>query len=101
DQRGAHRAASDPPAAAHPGRQFDLQDPGHRPVPVLRCVSAYVALVTGASAGMGRDIAWALAAAGYDLGVLGRRTEGLEETARGVAAAGRRSISLVAGVRDA
>ncbi|CAN7390054.1 SDR family NAD(P)-dependent oxidoreductase [Phenylobacterium sp. LjRoot225] len=64
-------------------------------------MTAPIALVTGASAGMGRDIAWALAAAGYDLGLLGRRSEGLEETAEGVAAAGRRSISLIADVCDA
>lgn len=60
-----------------------------------------VALVTGASAGMGRDIAWALAVAGYDVGLLGRRPEGLQETAEGVAAAGRRSIALAADVCDA
>lgn len=64
-------------------------------------MTAPIALVTGASAGMGREIAWALAAAGYDLGLLGRRTEGLEETAQGVTAAGRRSISLGADVCDA
>jgi NAD(P)-dependent dehydrogenase (short-subunit alcohol dehydrogenase family) len=61
---------------------------------------APVALVTGASAGMGRDIAVALAAAGYDLGLLGRRIEGLEETARRVEAAGRRALNLVADVCD-
>jgi 3-hydroxybutyrate dehydrogenase/3-oxoacyl-[acyl-carrier protein] reductase len=63
--------------------------------------AAGVALVTGASAGMGRDIAWALATAGYDVGLLGRRAEGLADTAKGVTAAGRRSISLSADVCDA
>jgi len=50
---------------------------------------------------MGREIAWALAAAGYDLGLVGRWAEGLAETAGGVTAAGRRSISLAADVCDA
>lgn len=59
-----------------------------------------VALVTGASAGMGRDIACALAGAGYDLGLVGRRHDALEETAEAVRSVGRRAICLAADVRD-
>jgi 3-hydroxybutyrate dehydrogenase/3-oxoacyl-[acyl-carrier protein] reductase len=62
--------------------------------------SAPIALVTGASAGMGRQIAVALAGAGYDVALIGRRPDGLQETADAVAAAGRRSLCLQADVRD-
>jgi NAD(P)-dependent dehydrogenase (short-subunit alcohol dehydrogenase family) len=41
-----------------------------------------VALVTGAGSGVGRAVAIALADAGYDVALAGRRTEQLEETAK-------------------
>lgn len=60
-----------------------------------------VALVTGASSGTGRATALALAEAGYDLGLIGRRTELLEEAAAEIAAAGRQALVLTADVTDA
>ncbi|HVE25259.1 MAG TPA: 3-oxoacyl-ACP reductase family protein [Sporichthya sp.] len=50
-----------------------------------------VAIVTGASAGLGVSIAQALAEAGADVGLGARRVEGLKETQRLVEAAGRRA----------
>lgn len=58
------------------------------------------ALVTGASAGIGRAIAVALAAAGADVGLLARRKEGLEETAALIAPTGRRASVAVCDVLD-
>ena len=46
-----------------------------------------VAAVTGASGGLGREIALALAARGYDLALFARREERLRETALQAAAA--------------
>jgi len=50
------------------------------------------AFVTGASRGIGRVIAVALAAAGADVAVAARSHEGLSETAREVAALGRKAF---------
>jgi NAD(P)-dependent dehydrogenase (short-subunit alcohol dehydrogenase family) len=49
------------------------------------------ALVTGAGAGIGRAAALALARAGWHVALTGRRPEPLEETAREIAALGRRA----------
>ncbi|MFB2552799.1 SDR family NAD(P)-dependent oxidoreductase [Ensifer soli] len=59
------------------------------------------ALVTGASRGLGRAIATALAGAGADVAVTARSAESLEETVAAVAATGRRAIALRQDVRDA
>jgi 3-hydroxybutyrate dehydrogenase/3-oxoacyl-[acyl-carrier protein] reductase len=59
-----------------------------------------VALVTGASSGTGRDIAIALAEDGYDVGVLARRTDALEDLARRIRAIGREACVLTADVCD-
>jgi len=59
-----------------------------------------VALVTGASSGTGRAIAIAMAEDGCDVGVLGRRTDALAETARRIEALGRRACILTADLRD-
>jgi NAD(P)-dependent dehydrogenase (short-subunit alcohol dehydrogenase family) len=53
-----------------------------------------VALVTGASRGLGRAMAVALAEAGADVGLVARSREALEDTAASVAALGRRAIAL-------
>lgn len=56
------------------------------------------AIVTGASRGLGRAMALALAEAGADLGLLGRSKDDLEETAAGVLSLGRRALVLPADV---
>ncbi len=60
-----------------------------------------VALVTGASRGIGRALALALAEAGADVACAARTVSALEETAALVEAAGRRALSVVADVTDA
>lgn len=54
---------------------------------------ARIAVVTGASAGIGRTIAAAFGGLGWSVAVGGRRTDQLEETARLVAAAGGRPFA--------
>ena len=55
------------------------------------------ALVTGATSGIGRGIAVALAAEGVRLAIAGRRREGLDETAQAVVAAGGAMPAIVLG----
>jgi NAD(P)-dependent dehydrogenase (short-subunit alcohol dehydrogenase family) len=57
-----------------------------------------VALVTGASRGLGRAMALALAEAGADLALVARSRDDLEETASSVAGRGRRALVLPADV---
>lgn len=57
-----------------------------------------VALVTGASAGTGREIALALAEAGHDVAVLARREAALRAIAAEIEALGRRALVLVCDV---
>ena len=57
-----------------------------------------VAVVTGASSGLGVAFATALAEAGADVALGARRTDKLETTARLVEAAGRRSIAVATDV---
>ncbi|MDR7449816.1 MAG: SDR family oxidoreductase [Armatimonadota bacterium] len=57
-----------------------------------------VALVTGASRGLGRAMAVALAEAGAELALLARDVGGLEETAGAVRAAGRQALVVGADV---
>jgi NAD(P)-dependent dehydrogenase (short-subunit alcohol dehydrogenase family) len=59
-----------------------------------------VAVVTGASGGIGRAGSIALAQAGADIAVVGRDRAKLDETARAVAAAGRRAVVVQADVTD-
>lgn len=59
-----------------------------------------IAIVTGAGTGIGRAVALALLAAGYDAVLAGRRREGLEETAKMGAMSGRRTLAVPTDVRD-
>lgn len=59
-----------------------------------------VAIVTGASGGIGRTIAMALAEHGADVGLLARRQEALEETAAMLEPTGRRTAVATADVTD-
>ena len=60
-----------------------------------------VALITGASRGIGRAIALALAAEGCDIALIARGEEKLRETAREVSALGARAMPIVADVTSA
>lgn len=59
-----------------------------------------VAVVTGASAGVGRATAVALAKAGYDVALLARGQAGLQATADQIEALGRRALPLPTDVSD-
>jgi len=60
-----------------------------------------VALVTGAGSGIGRATSLALAAAGADVALLGRRREPLDEVAALVAGLGRHAVTCPVDVTDA
>src|SRR6266542_994848 len=59
-----------------------------------------VAIITGASSGLGVAFAHGLAEAGADVVVSGRSKERLEKTARGVTERGRRCVVAPADVTD-
>src|SRR5579884_414396 len=60
-----------------------------------------VAVVTGASAGVGRAVVRELARGGWDVGLIARGTEGLAAARAEVEAAGRRAVAAPADVADA
>lgn len=60
-----------------------------------------VAVVTGASAGLGRAIAREFAQEGYDVGLIARGLDGLEGAKKEVAALGRKSVYVQVDVADA
>jgi len=64
-------------------------------------LSGRVALVTGASAGLGRHFADTLAAAGADVAVAARRIDECAEVARGIEARGRRAMAVQLDVTEA
>jgi len=59
-----------------------------------------VALVTGASRGIGQAIAVALAEAGADVAIAARKKDDLKETARGIEALGRNALPVALDVTD-
>jgi NAD(P)-dependent dehydrogenase (short-subunit alcohol dehydrogenase family) len=59
-----------------------------------------VAIVTGAGTGVGRAAALALLAEGWSVGLAGRRTEPLDETAKLAGAAGGRALAVACDVSD-
>ena len=59
-----------------------------------------VVVVTGGGTGLGREMALALAVAGADLAVVGRRPEPLEAVARDAVNLGRRALAVPADVTD-
>src|SRR5438067_4517096 len=60
-----------------------------------------VVLVTGASSGIGRGLAFELARRGTAVGLLARRGEVLDEIVNEIEAAGGRALALPADVTDA
>lgn len=64
-------------------------------------IDGKVAVITGASAGLGRGFAHAFAEAGADLVLGSRRAEALEELADELRATGRRVVTLATDVADA
>jgi NAD(P)-dependent dehydrogenase (short-subunit alcohol dehydrogenase family) len=63
-------------------------------------LSNKIALVTGASRGLGKHFAIALARAGVDVAVTSRTVESLEDTTAAVTALGRRVLPVALDVRD-
>lgn len=59
-----------------------------------------VAVVTGASAGIGRAVVREYASKGFDVGLIARGTEGLEAAKREVEALGRRAVAVPTDVTD-
>lgn len=74
--------------------------PDHHTVPDMFRLDGRVAVVTGASSGLGVAFAQGLAEAGADLVLAARRVDRLAETARLVEAAGRRALVVEADVAD-
>lgn len=66
----------------------------------MRDLRDKVALVTGASRGIGRETALALARAGCDVAVNARSKPGVEQTAQEIERLGRRSRAIVADLSD-
>ena len=60
-----------------------------------------IAVITGASAGVGRATARAFARHGYDIGLLARGADGLEAARREIESAGRKALVLPTDVADA
>ena len=69
---------------------------GAPPLPARFSLAGRRALVTGASMGIGAEIACVFAEAGADLALVARGREGLEETAAAVRAAGRDTLVIEA-----
>ncbi|MDX1740207.1 MAG: SDR family NAD(P)-dependent oxidoreductase, partial [Rhodothermales bacterium] len=60
-----------------------------------------VAVITGAGAGVGRAVALEFARNGYDVGLLSRSSERLNDLAAEIEATGRRAVAIPTDVADA
>ncbi len=67
---------------------------------IARAVEPRIALVTGASSGIGRAIAVAFGALGWSVTLVARRADRLAETGRAVEAAGGKSLAIPCDVSD-
>lgn len=65
-----------------------------------KSLEGQIALITGGGSGIGRAAAHLLAAEGAFVGALGRTREDVEETIKGIEAAGGRGVALVADVSN-
>src|SRR2546430_17214372 len=63
-------------------------------------IEGQVALVTGASSGIGEATAWALAAHGLQVAVIARRADRLEALVERIGKAGGEALALAADVTD-
>jgi NAD(P)-dependent dehydrogenase (short-subunit alcohol dehydrogenase family) len=70
------------------------------PAPSLFDLTGKIALVTGASRGLGKHFALSLARAGADVAITSRTLDSLEETRQQIAALGRRVLPIALDVRD-
>src|SRR5881409_3986643 len=77
-----------------------MSEPTLSPVLDAFRLDGKVAIVTGASSGLGVAFATGLAEAGADIAICARRVEKLEETRRQVEALGRRCVAVRADVSD-
>ena len=69
-------------------------------VPAMFALTDKVAIVTGASRGIGRACAIAFAQAGADIVLAARNQKDLDEVARDIEALGRRALTVVCDVSD-
>jgi NAD(P)-dependent dehydrogenase (short-subunit alcohol dehydrogenase family) len=70
------------------------------PAPAIFDLSGKIALVTGASRGLGKHFAIELARAGADVAITSRTLDSLEATVKAIEELGRKALPLVLDVRD-
>src|SRR5690349_2787222 len=69
-------------------------------IPENDMTTANVAIVTGAGSGVGRAVALKLASMGWNVGIVGRRPEALDETIRAAGSSGQRLHPFARDVAD-
>ncbi len=90
----------EPMKIAVPEVRKSVEPPGNEPGIKLHAPDRPVALVTGASRGIGRAMAETLAGRGYHLALLGRSVDDLEETAESCRQAGVEAVSHAFDIAD-